>query len=76
MCLHHEGPMIGVQYQLMICRGCIRASKGAFKFFGNQQLTIKSNFAFLSPFQVEFERVRMSKIISVVNLNMIYQVPV
>ena len=33
MCLHHEGLMIGVQCQLMICRGHIRASKGPFQFF-------------------------------------------
>ena len=29
--LHHEGSMIGVQCQLMICRGYIRASKGTFQ---------------------------------------------
>ena len=33
MCLDHEGSMIGVQCQLMICRGHIRASKGTFQFF-------------------------------------------
>ena len=33
MHLHHEGSMIGIQCQLMICRGHIRASKGAFQFF-------------------------------------------
>ena len=33
MHLHHEGLMIGVQYQLMICRGHIRASRGALQFF-------------------------------------------
>ena len=33
MCLHHEGSMIGVQCQLMSCRGHIRTSKGAFQFF-------------------------------------------
>ena len=33
MCLHHEGSMIGVQCQLMSCRGHIRAFKGAFKIF-------------------------------------------
>ena len=33
MRLHHEGSMIRVQCQLMICRGHIRASKGAFKIF-------------------------------------------
>ena len=31
--LHHEGSMIRVQCQLMICRGHIRASKSAFKIF-------------------------------------------
>ena len=33
MHLHHEGLMIGVQCQLMICRGYMRASKGSFQFF-------------------------------------------
>ena len=33
MHLHHEGSMIRVHCQLMICRGHIRASKGAFKIF-------------------------------------------
>ena len=33
MHLHHEGSMIGVQCQLMICRGHIRASKGTFQIF-------------------------------------------
>ena len=33
MHLHHEGSMIGVQCQLMICRGHIRASKGIFQIF-------------------------------------------
>ena len=33
MHLHHEWSMIGVQCQLMICRGHIRASKGTFQFF-------------------------------------------
>ena len=31
--LHHEWSMIGVQCQLMICRGHIRASMGAFQIF-------------------------------------------
>ena len=31
MHLHHEGSMIRVHCQLMICRGHIRASKGALK---------------------------------------------
>ena len=33
MRLHHEGLMIRVHCQLMICRGHIRASKGALKNF-------------------------------------------
>ena len=33
MYLHHEGSMVGVQCQLMICRGHIRASKGTFQIF-------------------------------------------
>ena len=33
MCLHHEGSIIGIQCQLMTCRGQIRASKGTFQFF-------------------------------------------
>ena len=52
VCLHHKGSMIGVQCQLMICGGHIRASKGAFQIFvvnGSMgKLTLKSNFALLS----------------------------
>ena len=33
MRLDHEGSMIGVQCQLMICRGHIRASKGTLHIF-------------------------------------------
>ena len=33
MHLDHEGSMIRVQCQLMICRGHIRTSKDALKFF-------------------------------------------
>ena len=33
MHLDHEGLMIGVQCQLMICRGYIRASKSTFQIF-------------------------------------------
>ena len=33
MHLHHEGPMIWVQFELMICRGHIRASKDALQNF-------------------------------------------
>ena len=38
MCLYHEGSMIGVQCQLMISRGRLRASKDALQFF--LQLTV------------------------------------
>ena len=31
MCLHHKESMIGIQCQLMICRGHIRASKSIFQ---------------------------------------------
>ena len=33
MHLHYQRSMIGVQCQLMICRGHIRASKGTFQIF-------------------------------------------
>ena len=33
MGLHHEGLMIGVQCLLIICRGNIRASRGALQIF-------------------------------------------
>ena len=55
MHLHHEWSMIGIQCYLMICRGHIRSSKGAFQIF--LWLTFNSNFALWSSFQVKFERV-------------------
>ena len=52
--------MIGVQCQLMICRGqCIRASKDAF-FVVNSSMgkfIFKSKFSLLSSFQIKFGRV-------------------
>ena len=33
MHLHHEGSMIALQCQLMICSGHIRVYKGTFQFF-------------------------------------------
>ena len=61
MCLDHEGSIIGVQCQLMICRGHIRASKGTFQIFlwlmVLWQIDIYFNFVLWSSFQVEFERV-------------------
>ena len=38
MRLYHEGSMIRLHCQLMICRGHIRTSKGALNFF--LQLTV------------------------------------
>ena len=57
MCLCHEGSMIGVQCQLMNCRGHIRAAKSALSnYFGVDasmvKLTSKSNFSLLSSFPV------------------------
>ena len=61
MHLDHEGSMIGVQCQLMICRGHIRASKGTFQIFlwltVLWQIDILVQFVLWSSFQLEFERV-------------------
>ena len=62
MRLDHQGSIIRVQCQLMICRGHIRASKGIFQIFfvvdgSMAKLTFYFNFALWSSFQVEFERV-------------------
>ena len=61
MHLHHEQSMIGVQCQLMICRGHIRASKDTFQMFlwvmVLWQIDILVNFVLCSSFQVEFQRV-------------------
>ena len=59
MHLHHEGLMIGVQCQLMICRGHIRASKGAFKIFLWFTVAVKIDilvkFCTLFSFQLQFQ---------------------
>ena len=59
MRLHHEGSMIGVQCQLMICRGHIRASKGAFKIFLWLTVAVKIDilvkFCTLFSFQLQFQ---------------------
>ena len=53
--------MIGVQYQLTICRGHIRASNVAFQFFvvdsSMEKMTFMSDFSLLSLFQLQFQRV-------------------
>ena len=59
MHLHHEGSMIGVQCQLMICRGHIRASKGTFKIFLWLTVAVKIDilvkFCTLFSFQLQFQ---------------------
>ena len=59
MHLHHEGSMIRVQCQLMICRGHIRASKGAFKIFLWLTVVVKIDilvkFCTLFSFQLQFQ---------------------
>ena len=44
MCLLHEGSMIGIQCQLMICRGHIRAFKGVFQTFLYDKTDIEVKF--------------------------------
>ena len=59
MHLHHEGSMIGVQCQLMICRGHIRPSKGTFKIFLWLTVAVKIDilvkFCTLFSFQLRFQ---------------------
>ena len=79
MHLHHEGSMIRLHCQLMVCRGHIRTTKGALKFF--LQLTVVSenchfsqilHFVFISAvISMGHKWVRRSKIFSGLNLNMI-----
>ena len=77
MRLHHEGSMIRVQCQLMICRGHIRTSKGAFKIFSmvvceNGHFSQILQFVFiLAAISMGHKWVRRSKIISGLNLNMV-----
>ena len=84
MHLHHEGSMIGVQCQLMICRGHIRASKCTFQIFF--WLTVLwqidilvqfCTFVFISSrIWKGCKWVRRSKILSGLNLNMVWWDPV
>ena len=79
MHLHHEGLMIRVQCQLMICRGHIRTSKGAFKIFlwlmvvcENRHFIQILHFVFiLAAISMGHKWVRRSKILSGFNLNMV-----
>ena len=79
MRLHHEGSMIRVQCQLMICRGHIRPSKGAFKIFlwltvvcENRHFSQILHFVFISAvISMGRKWVRRSKILSGLNLNMV-----
>ena len=76
--------MIRVHYQLMICRGHIRASKDALQIFlwltvlyENWHFSQMLHFVFILAAILKGHKwVRKSKIISVVNLNMVYQIPV
>ena len=84
MRLHHEGLMIRVQCQLMICRGHIRTSKGAFKIFlwlmvvcENGHFSQILHFVFiLAAISMGRKWVRRSKILSGFNLNMVQWDPV
>ena len=79
MRLHHEGSMIRVQCQLMICRGHIGASKGGFKIFlwltvvcENRHFSSILHFVFiLAAISMGHKWVRRSKILSGLNLNMV-----
>ena len=70
MHLHNEGPMLGVQCQLMICRGHIRTSKGALQFFlsfyGKIDISVKFCIFVFIPALISkgCKWVRRSKIIS------------
>ena len=74
--------MIEVHSQLMICRGHIRASKGALQIFLQLmilwQIDVKvkfCTFVFISAAIWKGHKwVKRSKIISVINLNMVYQI--
>ena len=76
--------MIEVQSQLIICRGHIGASKGALQIFYGWQFYDKIDvkvkfctFVFVSAaIWKGCKWIKRSKIISVVNLNMVYQIPV
>ena len=79
MHLYHEGSMIRVHCQLMICRVHIRASKGALKFFLRLTVVcVNGHFSQILPFvfisaAISMGRkwVRRSKIFSGLNLNMV-----
>ena len=79
MCLHHEGSMIGIQCQLMICRGHIRASKGTFQIFLWLMvlwlIDILVQFCTLEHISSQISKghkwVWRSKILSGLNLNMV-----
>ena len=62
MRLYHEGSMIRLHCQLMICRGYIRTSKGALNFFLwltvlCEKLDIIVKFCTLFSFWLQFQRV-------------------
>ena len=58
MRLDHEQSMIGVQCQLMICRGHIRASKGTFQmFFVVDGSLANGHFSSILHFDLHFSRI-------------------
>ena len=79
MRLDNEGSMIGVQCQLMICRGHIRASKGTFQILlcltVLWQIDILLQFCTLVFISSHISKgrklVRRPKILSGLNLNMV-----
>ena len=79
MHLHHEGLMIRVQCQLMICRGHIRPSMGALKVFLRLTVVCENShfsqilhfFYILAVISMGRKWVRRSKILSGLNLNMV-----
>ena len=78
MHLHHEGLMIRVQCQLMICRGHITASMGVLKVFlrlmvvcENSHFSQILHFFFISAVISMGRKWVRSKILSGLNLNMV-----
>ena len=82
MHLHHEGLMIRVQCHRWFVEDTLEHLRMHYKFFmvngSVWKLIFKSNFAHLSYFSCDFKGhkwVRRLNIISIVNLNMVYLIP-
>ena len=82
MHLHHEGSVIGVKCQLMICRDTVEHLKAHFKKNYGWWLCDKIDilvkfctFVFILAVISKGQKVvRRSKIISIVNINIVYQI--